>query len=85
MLEDEEEACDAQGVVTMERGIEEKGRSHVVQEEMEVKVKEAGVQGGAILVLLAKEYELLLGWLSLVSLLKYIYLCWNRIRNMWTL
>ena len=37
MLEDEEEACDAQGLVTMEGGIEEGGRCHVVQEEMEVK------------------------------------------------
>ena len=46
MLEDEEEACDAQGLVTMERGIEEKGRSHVVQEEMEV--KEAGSKGRVV-------------------------------------
>ena len=37
MLEDEEEACDGQGLVTMEGGIEEGGRCHVVQEEMEVK------------------------------------------------
>ena len=36
MLEDEEEACDAQKLVTMEGGIEEGGRCHVVQEEMEV-------------------------------------------------
>ena len=37
MLEDEEEACDGQGLVTMEGGIEEGGRYQVVQEEMEVK------------------------------------------------
>ena len=37
MLEDEEEACDAQKLVTMEGSHEEGGRCHVVQEEMEVK------------------------------------------------
>ena len=37
MLEDEEEACDGQKLVTMEGSIEEGGRYHVVQGEMEVK------------------------------------------------
>ena len=32
MLEDEEEACDGQGLVTMEGSIKEGGRYHVVQE-----------------------------------------------------
>ena len=48
MLEDEEEECDAQGLVTMEGSIEEGGRSHVVQEEMEVKVKKAGSKGRVV-------------------------------------
>ena len=48
MLEDEEEACDAQGLVTMEGSIEEGGRCHMLQEEMEVKVKEAGSKGRVV-------------------------------------
>ena len=48
MLEDEEEECDAQGLVTMEGSIEEGGRYHMVQEEMEVKVKEAGSKGRVV-------------------------------------
>ena len=48
MLEDEEEACDAQGLMTMEGSIEEGGRCHMVQEEMEVKVKEAGSKGRVV-------------------------------------
>ena len=46
MLEDEEEECDAQGLVTMEGSIEEGGRNHVVQDEMEV--KEAGSKGSRV-------------------------------------
>ena len=47
MLEDEEEACDAQKLVTMEGGIEEGGRCHVVQEE-KMEVKEAGSKGSRV-------------------------------------
>jgi len=37
MLEDEEEACEAQKLVTIEGSIKEGGRCHVVQDNMEVK------------------------------------------------